>query len=251
MEMGIWLQPKRIASILAIIAVSLVIISLIMGINVYLNQPKDPIIRALFTFTNVDNENSIATYFSVLLLLTSSVLTVVIARIKQITDRKYLVRWYLLAAGFFYLSMDEMLSIHEWAGKLVKGPEGTSGFFTHTWVILAMPIILVCIVIFAQLLFSLPHPIRNALLAGFAVYMFSAVVLEMVGGHFQYYNGRDTPIVRGLEHVEELGEMLGAILVIYGLLCQLKLSIRFPAVIQLHGTASFAPANRTYASQNE
>lgn len=252
MQICISLAPRRIVRILAFIAISLVIISLVTGMGVYFFQPQDRAVRALFTFTNVDNENSISTYFSLLLLITIALLSLLIARIKQLTDPQSVLRWYLLAAGFLYLSADEVLSIHEFIGNLIRNSNQTTGYLTHAWVIPAVPIVIAFFVVYGRLLMALPPPVRNILFAGLALYTFGTIILEMLGGHFQSVSGRDAPIVRGLQHVEELGEMMGAILVIYGLLSYLNISIQFPVVIHLRRAESYAPVvTSRSATQNE
>ena len=65
----------------------------------------------------------------------------------------------------------------------------------------------------------------------------------MAGGYFLEVGTRGDPMVRGLQHIEELGEMLGAVLIIYGLLSYVSLRIQLPVVVNLRPAESFVSIN--------
>lgn len=86
----------------------------------------------LFKKFNFDKEKNIPSIFSFLLLLTSSIF---LFRISLKKIKPSTLFWGSLSFIFFFLSLDELLRIHEKIGKSVGKHIESKGVFTYEWLI--------------------------------------------------------------------------------------------------------------------
>jgi hypothetical protein len=76
----------------------------------YYNHEVEEVNWLVFQLFDLDEENNLPTWFSSFLLLNSSLVMYLVARINR--DRGYF-HWMLLSVGFLVLSIDEVAGIHE------------------------------------------------------------------------------------------------------------------------------------------
>jgi hypothetical protein len=211
------LDPKKIILILAGLTMVLIIAS-IMGDILEYSAPND---RASVRFNkkfNVDLEMTVPTYFNALILLFSGVLLTVIALLKRKNRDPHTTNWFILAFLFWFMAMDETISLHEFLIKPLRGALNTSGFLYFAWVIVAIPLLVLLAFIFRKFILSLPGRIRLLILLAGTLYVASALGIEMVGGwYFERFGGNQIPYIV-LTTIEETLEMTGILIFIYALL---------------------------------
>ena len=128
---------------------------------------------------------------------------------------------------FFYLSLDEAASIHELSGKLVRSILNVSGIFHNSWVVIAIPLVLIFIVFFRRFLLDLPQDTRQSFLIAGAIFIIGALGLEMLEGYVCCAQAENWQIINGLLIVvEEFLENFGIIVFIIALLSYTKLHLR-------------------------
>ncbi len=159
------------------------------------------LLRQLF---DVDEEDTLPTWFSTILLLIVSAILWYCARLERAGADRWAVYWYILSVGFLLMSIDEVAGIHETLNTVIESHWAVGGG------ILAL-VIGLC---FVPFLLGLPR--RTALLFVVAgvVYIAGAVGIEILGQPMD----ADTLEYNLLTLVEEGLEMFGVILFLYGLL---------------------------------
>lgn len=169
---------------------------------------------------NVNVENNVPTFFSVLLTIGSAMLLAIIGIANKQTeknDRRY---WFMLAAGFLFLAYDEAFQVHEQLGDPVRQLLGKSnlGFLYFGWVVPAMIIVFLLALFFVKFLLRLPASTRGWLLFSGALYLSGCIGMELIGGKYFVAHGKDTLMYSVLTTVEEGLEMSGVATLIYCLL---------------------------------
>jgi hypothetical protein len=256
------LPPGRIALLLLGVAILLTALSLT-GAAL---QPTllGKLLRYLF---DVGREGNVSTFYSAILLATCSLLLYVIYRSGKISKDRYWMYWLSLVIIFAYLALDEAAGLHELPSDVLREylltlETGFANLFVPTpWVLPAGLAVLVVGSLYLRFLFALPR--RSAwLFAGAGlVYLSGAVLFEMLAWHYLFWKGgldyarhfSDVHYVL-LTSIEELLEMGGAILFIYGLLSHMARQVPVamirvvqPAPRRPTGCQSFGPGLRSRA----
>jgi len=169
-------------------------------------------------------EQSIPTYFSALLLLFSAVLLWIIAVNRKKENNPYARYWKLLSIIFLYLSLDEMVSLHELFNRI--NIEGNAiGIFYFSWTIVAIPLLVIFLIVFVKFLFHLPLKTRILFIISGILYCIGSLGTEFVGGWFISKYGPDfyeaLPYIITVT-IEETLEMVGIVVFIYSLLDYLR-----------------------------
>lgn len=169
---------------------------------------------------NVNAENNIPTFFSVLLAIGSAALLAIIglaSRQHEKNDRPY---WFTLAAGFLFLAYDEAFQVHEQLGDPMRHLMGNThlGLFYFGWVVPGIAIVGLLALLFLKFLLRLPARTRRWLLFSGCVYLGGALGMELVGGKYFEAYGQDTLMYSVLTTIEEGLEMSGFATLIYTLL---------------------------------
>lgn len=161
-----------------------------------------------------DREANLPTWFSSILLLGNGLLLALIASGAQQLRRQ----WFCLSFLFFLLSLDEVASLHEAAGRFASrvalGGEGTS----FAWVVLALPLLLVLYLAYRKFLAKLPARTRSLVMVSAAIYISGAVLIEIAGWLYSARSGHHWAGYLTLTYFEEALEMLGQIAFSYALL---------------------------------
>jgi len=163
---------------------------------------------------NTAGEANITAWFSSVLLLIVGALLLLIARVKTHSADAFARHWNIMAWIFFFLSMDEIAGLHEELIMPLRNATGASGIFYFSWVIVAIPLVLLFVIFYLRFLFNLPRKIAIQFVASGAIFIVGAMGFEMIGGifHGQFL------IYRALTAIEETLENLGAGLFIISLL---------------------------------
>jgi hypothetical protein len=125
--------------------------------------------------------------------------------------------WFGLAAIFLFLSIDEMLMIHERLIEPMKALVNSSGALNYAWIIPNVFGLLVFCAIYLRFLFQLP--VRTAIFFALAgiIFVSGAIGLEMAGGWSQELHGTTNITYVLIQSFEEIFEIVGVIIFIYAL----------------------------------
>ena len=217
------LSAKVIARVLALFALLLVIVSTIGQSIKYLTVDYDNAF-GLIPVVFVDNELSIPTMYSVIMLFICSLLLSIIFVFKKTHNDRFTLHWGVLALGFLYMAFDEGAMIHELLIDPMRRFMGDHNpdFFFFAWVIPGILLVLLLAVAFFRFLLHLPKRTRVQFMWAAALYLGGAIGLEMVGGQYGAAHGLKNLGFSLIATVEESLEMAGTILFIYGLLSYIQ-----------------------------
>lgn len=173
----------------------------------------------------LDKEQNLPTFYSSVLLLSSSLLLMTIwykAKLTQDSQRNY---WLGLALIFMFLAIDEFVKIHEGLIEPVRELLGTSGALRFAWVIPYGIATALIGLIYSRFLWTLEPMVRWPIVFGGIVYVGGAIGMEMVGSYYVDSHGYaydsklvDTDMTYMLiASVEEVFEMLGLVIFLYAL----------------------------------
>lgn len=167
---------------------------------------------------NVDQESSLPTWFSQILLFTAAGIAFFIARTDESLGlRKY---WYLVAAIMVLLSIDEGSSFHEtlgvWVGQHL-GWQLSFGFAVlRDWVLLALIAAIIVGLLLWRFILLLPARTRILLALSASLFIGGALIVETLHfTTFQIEYGSFSQVVSNA--IEEGFEMFGVITLIYAL----------------------------------
>lgn len=192
------------------------------GVTNYLSGTLIPLL-------DVGEEVNLPTWYASSTLLLCALLLAAIAAIKKRDGARYVSHWRALAVIFLYLSLDEAATIHERTTlplrALLSAWGVLYGFLFWSWVVLFGALTLIFVLAYLRFLAHLPPRTRLLFLIAGTLYAGGALGVEMVGGYYASFYGRNDPLVAIPSHLEELAEMLGVAIFIYALLCYIRSDI--------------------------
>ncbi len=218
--MEITLSIKQIIKYIIILIGVLVFVHLVLQ-TIQLSTANSQLFGLIDRF-DLDSEISVPTWLSQIYLFIASVLLFIIALYNKKISHKFSKHWFGLAWIFLYLSLDEGAMLHELLidpmKQLLNISSGALGF---AWVIPFAVLFIIIALIYFPFIQHLPKKFKRLFLLSGIVYVFGALVIEMVGGKILTFN---IPHYYYLLCVgtEELLEMIGIALFIYALLTYIK-----------------------------
>ncbi|MEQ1726917.1 MAG: hypothetical protein ABL982_00940 [Vicinamibacterales bacterium] len=211
------LSPSAVPRVLGVLAVLLVVAS-VAGQIAKLGFGHD-YVMGLVTLFNVDAEQNIPTYFSVLLLLTAAFLLAVTAVVEARANRARW-PWALLSSGFLCIGYDEAFQAHEQLidpmRRILGG--GHLGLFSFAWVVPGLVLVCLLSLVFLRFLIRLPAPTRRRFVLAAVIYLGGAIGMEMVGGWTSELHGEQSWQYSTMVTIEESLEMAGLITFVWALL---------------------------------
>lgn len=187
----------------------------------------------LFDF---DNETNIPAFYSALSLILASVLLAVIGLAHKRQGFSYR-SWFVLGAIFFFLSVDEIASIHECLTVPIRNLLNTSGLLWFAWVIPYGVALIVFVMSYCRFLLRLPKETMILFVASGATFVSGAIGFELLGGMHEELYGHYNPTYALFYTCEELLEMLGIAIFLYALLSYMagrregfSITIAYPGV---------------------
>jgi len=210
---NIKLSPKKICLVLGLIATILlgIYITILILVPTF-NASEEMGVVGLF---NVNNEVSIPTWFSQIILFGAAVTLLAISACSKTWKKS----WKYLGFIFIYLSIDEGASIHELTVFPLRDFFNIqSGPLYYTWVLLFGGILLLLAMIYLKFFMNLPRKTQIILFSAALIFVSGAIGMEMVGSNLASQTGETSYSYSLVVAVEEYLEMIGVILFIYGLL---------------------------------
>lgn len=170
-------------------------------------------VEVLVRMFSLSYEQNLPTWYATCLLFSCGLLLTAITcgvTARRLPHRR---RWAILAVGFFYMSLDEAVELHEHLGGLFGG----AGLLYFDWVIPAsVVVVLVGIGYWSFLRDLAPRRRRQFLVAG-ALYIGGAVGVELPLGWWTEQAGSDNVVYALIDWVEEALELLGASVFLFAL----------------------------------
>ena len=175
---------------------------------------------------DLDNEASIPTWFSAVLLLACAALLGVIGRIARVRRAPFAWHWLGLALLFVILSIDESISLHERTMHTMRKLLRPTGFLYFGWVVPGAVAVIVIGLAYLRFVVRLPRRTRARVVLAGAVYLAGVMGVEMIGASYAWHHNvgmgvTDVPyaFITGLE---EMVEITGLILFVHALLDHLS-----------------------------
>ena len=219
---SVTISARRLLSLLWLAAATIVLLSLLQDIFIFL-VPEAGFSDRIYRL-DLDAEASLPTWFScALMMLCSLMLFLVAAQAAQ--DRLWpAVPWFLLAAIFLLLSLDEIAMVHEWISAALAARIENSGLFYFAWTLPALIICLPGLVCFLPFILRFRGLDRVLLIGSAIVFLSGAVGMEMLAGAEAEVAGIDSLRYRLLATVEESLEYAGLLIFLTFILRQLRAS---------------------------
>lgn len=160
----------------------------------------------------VTSEQNLPTWYSVVLILFAAAMSLAAGLLNHSRDPRLARRWYILCGLLVLLSLDEAASLHEKLESVGSAIVSGGGLLHFTWVVPGIILAALVLTMVYRLGRALPRPVAVELMAGFGVFLFGAVGLEMVGGLVLSMVGEGWTYVI-VSTIEEFLENVGMILV--------------------------------------
>lgn len=225
------LSKSKFAGWLAVATIFLNLVSLLTRVLDSLVQ--NPATHFAALIFSVDKERNIPALYSVVLLLSCSVLLAGIASLKSVARDVYTVHWAVLSSIFLFFSWDEAVQIHE---RLIRHETylellngvgiNNEGIFTFAWVAFAIACLMLFSLFYLKFLLSLPSTHQMLFLIAFFLFVGGAVGMEMIAGTLigdisNFDEASDSLLYIAVSSIEELLEMLGIVTFIHALMSYL------------------------------
>ncbi len=219
MQLKISLSPRKIIGYLIAVVIFFTIVSTGIQVCKYVFEYRADWMK-LF---NLDREFNFPTWYSTLTLAFCSVLLKIIATGKKQQSDRYAKEWQLLSSIFAVLAIDELLSIHE----VLIIPEVSEAlnlpWFLHSmWVIPGTIFTIWFLRRYSRFSRHLPYESRKHFAIAAAIYIGGALIMEMIGSYVAEARGQQNIVYALIATLEEVMEMSGIVVFIYGLLYYLR-----------------------------
>ena len=228
------LSPYRFPIRLLLVACALGVAYVVaQKINPYGIQPgRSEASRLLFELFDLNGENNVPTWFTSMVWAMAAGLAMVASRREFSPDAHRRLSWSLLGGVFLLLSLDEVGSLHErllgLAGDSLQSALGLADSFYYSWAPMGMLLVLLVGGLFVPFLLRIPRGVAARLILAGGVFLSGSLAIETIGSSYDAGLIASTDVFRiswpRLFFVEELLEMIGAILAVHALLWSLALS---------------------------
>jgi hypothetical protein len=129
--------------------------------------------------------------------------------------------WKMLGYIFIFLALDEFFSIHEglttFSRNMIGGTSVAGGYLNYAWVIPYFILFGGVFLLLTKFFLKLPNATKIQFFVSCLVFLSGAIGMELIGGRHELFYGTDNLNYFLLVTLEELLEMIGIIIFIYGL----------------------------------
>jgi hypothetical protein len=167
-------------------------------------------------FVDVNAETNLPSWFSAVLLTVTGLVTFEFGRQGFLARARWSRHWMVLGLGFCYLSLDELVGLHERLVAPMTALVGDGGVFKYAWVAAALPAVAVVGLLYARFLLALPRRVGVQVVLAGVLYVGGSVGLEMVANALSDAGFSERGMFLGtLQAVEEACEMVGPVLLLH------------------------------------
>ena len=201
------------------IAIGLIVLANLFTVYLIFNSVgmESKVPRLLIKLFNVNLEANLPTYFSALLLLADAILLALIAYRKKALGEKFW-HWIGLSTIFVFISLDEMIQIHEQFRAPMEALFNTSGILYFAWFIPYVAMVIILGIAYFKFMMRLPKKILQLFILAAVVFISGAVVMEAISGMHAEVHGEETLTYALMYTFEEFLEMSGATIFLFALL---------------------------------
>jgi hypothetical protein len=162
-------------------------------------------------YLDVEAERSLYTWYSTcILLLTGFIASCHADRVGR--HGPHFRQWVGIGVLFVYLSLDEMLSVHEKLSAIGGRIVEPTGFFRYSWVVPGLFLAGIVAFSLSSLVLDLPKRQRFWTIASGAIFLGGAVGMEMISGKIAFVLSRDTLLYQAVNSVEEAMEVIAVLM---------------------------------------
>jgi hypothetical protein len=216
MQIKITAFPRTIASFLMMGVIFFTIAGVAIQIGKYVFNFQDEWLNLLF---NVDLEMNLPTWFSALMIAFCAIICKIIATGKKQQGDRYTKDWQLLSLVFWFMAIDEIVSIHEiFIIPEVSKALHLPGFLYSAWVIPGTIFVVWFARRYSKFIYHLPPKSRLHFVWAACIYVGGALVMEMIGSAIAQSFTQQSLIYALSTSVEECLEMSGIVMLIYALI---------------------------------
>ena len=192
-------------------------------------------ITSIVEFLSLSYEANLPTWFTVAQLIVCAVMMIGIAEARRRERGPHVFHWWLLALSFLYISLDELVQLHEEMSAWLD----LGGVLYFSWIVPAAVLLLFWLSFFVRFLIELPQLTRNRFLVSGALYVTGALVFEIPLGWWTEQHGDENLVYALIDFIEEALEIGAISLFIYSLVEYLAaphgtLVVRLSSVEQSH-----------------
>jgi len=177
--MNIKLHPKTIFKANLYLILFLIVTNIVGVILTYYFDYEN--IQRFIRVFDLNTEKNIPTLYSSTALMVSSLLLMSIAFSRKHIKSTYIM-WLVLGVIFAFLSIDEIFSIHERLGTLLRDELETSGVLFFAWIIPYSIGLLAFVMAYSKFLLELPKDTMVLFIVSGATFVSGAIGFEMLGG---------------------------------------------------------------------
>lgn len=199
--MGSTIRRRRLHLVLALVSGLVITLGVFAELAVHL-LPEAALYQNLLTLLSLSYEGNLPTWYSSTMLALCGGLLALCA-LGSPEDRW---RWSLLCAGFFYISFDESVGVHEAVDAMF---ESSSGVFYFGWVMPATALVALLGLVYLPFLRRLPHASRRRFVIAGATYLCGALLLELPLGLWTEHAGPENLTYALIDLLEESLEIIG------------------------------------------
>lgn len=218
------LRPHRVFVWLLLAVAGVLVIGTLADV-VLMGYPGPAVQETLHRFSLL-RDASMPTWVASVILLVCGVMLAIAAQIASRTRSRQAKGWWLIACIFFLLSMDEVATVHELSGilidRLVPSAAALGGVLTYSWVLAAIPLLIVLAVILLPWFLSLARPTQILFGTAAVVFVSGAVGMEMLNALLDSSTEENDVPYALTSALEEALEYLGSLIFLYALLTHLR-----------------------------
>lgn len=213
--MDLTLTPKRLARLFGLAVCCLIIAHVVVQTTRFVTGNER--LFGAVPFFSIGSDRNLPTFYSAIALLACASLLGLIGFVSRQRTSIRPLYWYGLAAVFVFLSIDEMLMLHEKMIEPLRSKLGTSGIFYYAWILPYGAALLALLAVYGRFLLRLPRRTSRLFIFSGILFVTGAIGFEMLGGlHFEAHGGKTIGYV-ALQTVEETLEMVGIFIFLYAL----------------------------------
>lgn len=245
-------RARRVAPLLLGVVVLLAVANA--GTLVLREVLGHPYVLERFGAFDLNREQSFGTWLSAAMHALCALLAVAAGLADTRRDGAWRKHWWLLAAVFALMSLDEVVALHEYASRPVRDLLGAGGLLHYAWIVPALLFVAVIVLVQLRWLRHLPPTTARGLVVAGVVFVAGAAGVELAESKL-LQTGQDTDLdYRLVSLVQEVMELTGQTLAVRALSlhlvaqrARLTLSWSSPTPLLQRSTAIAAGPSRARA----